>query len=203
MAYFLIRVLISSVFILNSIFAVLNAKDLGTCGTVYPIAEEDIIQYLKNKIAYSGESWMKEFQKSTLEKMKTPKPVSGITKAQEYRTFSFDPSITLTQDVIDHEGQIIAKAGTRINPLDHVSLDYEMIFFDGDDPAQCAFARENKSKKSKWILIKGNPYDLEIQENYPVYFDQQGVLVQKFGIKKVPAKVSQEGSVLKIEEIAL
>jgi conjugal transfer pilus assembly protein TraW len=35
----------------------------------------------------------------------------------------------------------------------------------------------------------------------PVYYDQQGQLVEKLGIRHVPALVSQEGRRLRIDEI--
>jgi conjugal transfer pilus assembly protein TraW len=37
----------------------------------------------------------------------------------------------------------------------------------------------------------------------PVYFDQQGSLIRRFGIRQVPALVSQEGLRLRIDEVAL
>jgi conjugal transfer pilus assembly protein TraW len=37
----------------------------------------------------------------------------------------------------------------------------------------------------------------------PVYFDQQAALVTKLGIGQVPAIVSQEGKLLRIDELAL
>jgi conjugal transfer pilus assembly protein TraW len=35
----------------------------------------------------------------------------------------------------------------------------------------------------------------------PVYYDQQGVLTRRLGIKQVPAIVSQEGQRLRIDEL--
>ncbi len=37
----------------------------------------------------------------------------------------------------------------------------------------------------------------------PVYYDQQGTLTRRFGIRQVPALVSQEGSRLRIDEVVL
>ena len=52
-------------------------------------------------------------------------------------------------------------------------------------------------------LVKGKPLDLEAKEKLPTYFDQFGSLTHKLKIKHVPAKVTQEGLQLKIEEILL
>ena len=35
----------------------------------------------------------------------------------------------------------------------------------------------------------------------PVYYDQQGVLTRRLGIKQVPAIVSQEGRRIRIDEL--
>ena len=37
----------------------------------------------------------------------------------------------------------------------------------------------------------------------PVYYDQHGLLTAKFGIRQVPALVSQEGMRLRIDELEI
>jgi len=56
---------------------------------------------------------------------------------------------------------------------------------------------------AKIILINGSPLELQKKYKLWVYFDQSGILTTKFGIKHVPATVSQEGKRLKIREIKL
>jgi len=51
------------------------------------------------------------------------------------------------------------------------------------------------------ILTGGSYLDLMRRWKRPVYYDQQGQLVEKFGIRHVPALVSQEGKRLRIDEI--
>ncbi|NBU94215.1 MAG: type-F conjugative transfer system protein TraW, partial [Actinobacteria bacterium] len=74
------------------------------------------------------------------------------------------------------------------------------------DEAQVRWALEqNKIKKSKTkiILVRGRVIDLMRQKKVRLYFDQQGTLTTKFGIKAVPATVAQEGKMLKVMEVPL
>lgn len=178
----------------------LYSADLGTCGKVFPIKEDDLLVYLKEQITEKGIEKLKEFQEESISKVKQPKAVSGLNEALEYREFTFDPSFVVMKDIEDHQGKIIAAKGTVINPLKQVDLGQELLFFNGDDKNHVAFARTQKDN-TKWILVKGNPFQLEEDEQYPVYFDQAGVLVKWLGIKRVPSRVYQDGSVLRIEEI--
>ena len=55
----------------------------------------------------------------------------------------------------------------------------------------------------KPILTAGSYLDLMKSWRVPVYYDQQGVLVRRFGITQVPALVSQEGMRLRIDELEI
>jgi carboxypeptidase Taq len=81
----------------------------------------------------------------------------------------------------------------------HIILRYEIekSLFDGS----LLIEDIKEAKNSKIILVNGSPQDLMKANSIRFYFDQQGVLVQKFGIKQVPATVSQHGSKLLIKEI--
>jgi len=54
-----------------------------------------------------------------------------------------------------------------------------------------------------WILVKGSPFELEEKKERPVYFDQGGALSEKFGIRSIPCRITQQGEKLLIEEIPL
>jgi conjugal transfer pilus assembly protein TraW len=55
--------------------------------------------------------------------------------------------------------------------------------------------------KVKVILTGGSYLELMRRWQRPVYFDQQGKLVARLGIRQVPALVSQDGRRLRIDEI--
>ncbi|MBP6952029.1 MAG: type-F conjugative transfer system protein TraW [Alphaproteobacteria bacterium] len=183
------------------------ATDLGTRGTIYPIEEQDPIVLIQSKLKRMEERGElerhhQELQKKTKAAIERPKPVEGITKARESRVVYYDPTYIVAEDIKDHTGHVFYKKGTKINPLETVTLSQELLFFDGDDEKQMAFAREKlKERPVKLILVKGAPLTLSEHLKVPVYFDQAGLLTKKLGIDHVPALVVQKDLLLCIEEI--
>lgn len=190
-----------------------QAKSLGTHGVVYPIEEQDPIQLIQQKLQIMGKSGElaqrnTELQKKTRASVERPKPVEGITKATKARVFYFDPTYVVKDDLKDHQGNVFAKKGARLSPLETISLSHNLIFFDGDDDEQLAWvkdqiAKASETNSSKLILVRGAPPQLAEELGIPVYFDQNGMLTKKLGIKHVPALVNQENLHLKIEEMVL
>jgi hypothetical protein len=83
----------------------------------------------------------------------------------------------MERDIRDQKGNLIAAAGQRINPLDFVSVRQDLVFIDGDDPAQTAWAIEHYSDiKAKIILVNGSPVELMTAKKRRFYFDQAGKL---------------------------
>ena len=185
-----------------------RAEDLGTVGATYAIAEPHLLSYIAQTLRdkeKSGElANLEEQAKSrVIESIRNPQPLAGIRSTQTARTFYFDPSIKVEQNITDDKGNIIVPAGTTKNPLEVVSLSKHLLFFDGRDPQQVREARaliDHYGGKLKPILIAGSYLDLMKAWQLSVYFDQQGVLTGKFGITQVPALVSQEGMRLRIDE---
>lgn len=191
MSYFL------TFFVLLSAF--LTAKDLGTYGETFPIQEDDFIEILKKRLAASqfDENKKLELQKTFVKTIETPKG-KMLPKAKKLRSFEFDPTLRVYEDIKDQRGSVIIRKGTRINPLDTTPMHEDLLFFDGNDLLQLEWA---KNLKGKWILTNGNPLEIEDHEKRPVYFDQAGYLIRKLEIRSLPAKVTQKGNKLRIEEI--
>ena len=83
-------------------------------------------------------------------------------------------------------------------------LRQRLVFVDGDDPAQLAWAtRRYKATDAKLILVRGAPLELMRARQRRFYFDQGGTLVKHFGIRAVPATVEQQGRFLIISEVPL
>lgn len=179
--------------------ASLGAKDLGKFGETFPIQEDDLIEVLQDRLVQNKMDAKKkqEFEQTFVNSIKNPKG-SCLPKAIQKRCFEFDPTIYVREDVKDQNGNIIIPKGTKINPLDSNPLKEDLLFFDGKDPDQLRWA---KIEKGKWILTTGSPLEIEEKENRPVYFDQFSYLQKKLNIQYLPAKVTQSGNKLKIEEV--
>jgi conjugal transfer pilus assembly protein TraW len=126
-----------------------------------------------------------------------------LPRATQNRTYYADPSLIVPYDIKDHEGRIIHSAGTTVNPLDYMTLSKQLLFFDGDDPGQVEWARAMVGSDPvhiKPILTNGPVLALMKEWQVRLYFDQRGQLVERFGIQRVPAMVSQEEKRLKVAE---
>jgi conjugal transfer pilus assembly protein TraW len=189
-------------------FAV-RAEDLGVIGPVVPIAEPSLLEVILAKLREAEATGvLARLQHDTQAKVKgaieKPTPVAGITKTTKARRFYFDPSIVVPYAITDAEGTVIVAPGTKVNPLDTVSLSKQLLFIDARDATQIARARdimEAPEAKVKLILTAGSYLDLTRRFKRAVFYDQQGRLTTKLGIEHVPALVTQEGRRLRIDEI--
>ncbi len=186
-----------------------QAANLGTIGPTYPVAEKNLLDVIMARLrAKEASGELKRHEQEARDRaayaVNNPRPVDGLRRAQAARTFYFDPTFTLQSNVVDSTGAVLFPAGTRKNPLEVVSLSKHLLFFDARDPGQVARARElieHYQGKVKPILVGGSYLDLMKRWNKPVFYDQDGTLVRKFGIAAVPAIVSQEGQRLRIDEV--
>ena len=186
-----------------------QATNLGTIGPTYPVAEKNLLEVIMARLrAKEASGELKRHEQEARDRaayaVNNPRPVDGLRRAQAARTFYFDPTFTLQSNVVDSAGAVLFPAGTRKNPLEVVSLSKHLLFFDARDPRQVARARElieHYQGKVKPILVGGSYLDLMKRWNKPVFYDQDGTLVRKFGIVAVPAIVSQEGQRLRIDEV--
>jgi len=201
--FFLLSVLLTS-------SSFVQAKNLGVFGHTFEIHEEDFLEVLQARIrTLASQGKLQEYQeeviKRTKKSMAQPKPVKGLQLTTLERTFYYNPNLTVPYDIKDHTGRCIHKAGTKVNPLAIKPFRKTLVFIDGDNERQVKFALKlhKGNRLLKIILVKGAPFDLMNSYKTPLYFDQEGVLIQKLGIKQVPAIVSQEGILLKIEEVNL
>ena len=186
-----------------------RAVDLGTLGPTYDIAEPHLLNFIEQRLRdkeRSGEleRLVQQAQARGVESVQRPAPVAGLRTTQSARTFYVDPSFTLERNIVDGQGRLLFPAGTRKNPLEVVSLSKRLLFFDARDGRQVAQARELIERydgKVKPVLTGGSYLELMKAWRVPVYYDQQGTLVRRFGIGQVPALVSQEGLRLRVDEV--
>jgi conjugal transfer pilus assembly protein TraW len=183
------------------------ARNYGQYGTTWPVIEPDLLAQIRArllKLEASGETARlnAELRRRTVAKVNRPVPVAGITAASIVRRWTFDPTIMVERDIADAKGRVILTRGTRVNPLDTVPLRSPLVFLDGDDPVQLAWAIAKYARSAaKLILVKGAPLELMKLRQRRFYFDQSGTLTRHFAIRAVPAVVEQQGRFLLISEL--
>lgn len=185
------------------------AEDLGVIGPTYEIIERDLIETIQKRfmrMEQSGElsKMQEDYKRRVVDSIERPRPVPGIRSTEVARTFYIDPTYTLAHNVQDSSGKILYPAGTKINPFDYERMNKVLLFFDGRDEKQVAFAKRfiAESKMSvKPILIAGEPLKLMREWKTHVYYDQGGALTRRLSITQSPAIVSQEGKMIRVDEI--
>jgi len=195
------------------------ARDFGKYGVTTEIKEEGFLAMILRKLkAVDMDKEQKKMQKLAQDRINEPAPVVGITRTVSARSFTFDPTYTAPEDVYLPCGKLLHAAGTKVNPLDYMHLARKMIFIDARDKAQEKWLKNQIEEQGKEfeakkdggeaekeelvaILTAGSPLKLQEKLGQGIYFDQNGELTSKFGIKQVPAVVTQENKLLRIEEI--
>lgn len=207
--YILVSILI--VFII-SLFVTLKAKavDLGTFGNSFAIKEDDLQEHLIKKLDSLDQDKLAEYQKAianqTVQSIKKPKAVKGISKANKYGQRFFDPTFVVGEDIYSASGKLLYAKGSKLNPLEYKDFNEVWILIDGDDQLQVNFAKKYNPEKSlykKIILVNGNPGLQEDGSFY--YFDQAEEISKKLSITKVPSIVRQINgrNDISIEEIEI
>ena len=186
-----------------------EAKDYGQAGQAFPIIEPDLLSTIEARLRRaeaSGElARMNDvFAKRVEAKVRRPKPVEGITPARTARNWDYDPTVAIERDIRDQKGNLIAAAGQKINPLDFVAIRQDLVFVDGDNAAELAWATARYTDlKAKIIFVSGSPIEQMTAKKRRFYFDQEGKLTGTFGIEHTPAVVTQAGKVMRISEMVI
>ncbi|MHB1949728.1 MAG: type-F conjugative transfer system protein TraW [Gammaproteobacteria bacterium] len=195
--------------VISSFSVFSHARNVGTIGQIYSINEEDFLEFIEARVLLMQQNGAlsnlkKNMQHQAESYRDRPKPVEGITHTDVAKNWLFDPSIVLDHDVLTPDGKIIAKNGTRVNPLTYVALKRTLIFYDADDKKEIEWISQLDKKikgNDKLILVKGSVLQEEKRLSKQIYFDQSGHLTTRFGITHVPAVVVQEGNLLRIREV--
>jgi conjugal transfer pilus assembly protein TraW len=187
----------------------LAARDLGNYGEIFPVTEPDFLATLTNRLkamqANGGLARMeKEMQDKTRSYANRPRASKTYPCASEARSFTVDLSITVAHDLSDQNGTVFASAGTVVNPLAYSHFDKKIVFIDGDDPEQVAWATaEGDELNSLIVMVQGAPLELMRKHGRRFWFDQDGIMAAKFQIAKLPSRVTRADPFMRVEEIVL
>src|SRR3546814_8540332 len=101
-----------------------------------------------------------ELTRKTEAGVRRPRPVAGISLAVRDRSWIFDQAMRVEQDILDHKGNVIDRAGQRVNPLDFVTVRQKLVFIAGDDNDQMRLDLSRfDDQYANIIIVKGAPID--------------------------------------------
>lgn len=181
--------------------------DLGAIGPTYEIEEDDFSKVIMQKAKQSREdgSW-EEAVKRHGEKIDSGAlEVNGdLPQARNGKTYLLDPTITVQEPIRRADGTILYDRGTKVNPLDYVSFNRMLCFFDASQPAQIEWIKHECSGRTgvKRIAVQGNITGLNDQLGR-VYLDQERRLTERFELKELPSTITRDGTMLRVKVIEL
>jgi len=176
------------------------AKDLGVQGSVWPILERDMREFVVEAASKTDWDAIHEQRKESARTYADRLPKRVWPKVEGTETFWMDPSIELATDiqapVKGPDGKLVWEVlftkGTRVNPLTKVRPSVAQLFFDGNDPAQVALVEEVlKAEPLRVVPIEagqGSVLESRKRFNRPV-FHATDEAVQRFQLRGLPTLV--------------
>lgn len=185
--------------------------DFGQRGPVEEILERDLIEVMKEKVA--GIDWA-EKKDQAIDRFWSKQQFITLPKARVPVTRYLDPSIRLTADIKDAEGQVIVPMGAHINPLDKMPFTQALVVFDPTDDKEITLVSERVAQLRKAYpritLIVTRLASEQGWESYqavtdhfdaPVFKLTQDVY-ERFTIERTPTVVTAQDRHFVIEELA-
>jgi conjugal transfer pilus assembly protein TraW len=181
--------------------------DLGRFGEVYDIAEIDLLEAIKSRLATLDGPRLKQ---QAIARFWQKRPFEVLPEVREDRDRTIDLTVTAPRDLMAPNGNLIIRAGHTVNPLDQMAFGLCLIVFDATQPAQLDTIRQlscrDKNARVLYLATQLSRQDgweglksLETMLDAPVYLLTPDVC-QRFQLQHVPAMVEQAGNRIVVRE---
>lgn len=183
-----------------------QAGDLGRLGPVVEISEPDLVQVMKRRASQLD---MARIRARAKHSYWADVPFNRLEVAQEPRTRTVDPTVVVQRDIKTPNGEVIARKGERLNPLERHPFRMRLVVFDATDPRQLRAAEALADGPGRAIFL-ATAFDRERGwDHYRAVsnrLDRQvyrltAQLEQRFRLERVPAVVTGVGNRFKIREV--
>jgi conjugal transfer pilus assembly protein TraW len=181
--------------------------DLGRFGEVYEIAEIDLLEAIKSRLATLDGPRLKQ---QAIARFWQKRQFEVLPESREDRDRTIDLTVTAPRHLMAPNGNLIIRAGHTVNPLNQMAFGLCLIVFDATQPAQLDTVRQlscrDKNARVLYLatqLSRGEGWEglknLETTLDAPVYLLMPDVR-QRFHLQHVPAVVEQSGNRIVVRE---
>jgi conjugal transfer pilus assembly protein TraW len=183
-----------------------TAKELGSVGATWPIAEQDALAELEaraKEVDWSSVMDRRKMERSLRDYR--PEGMTSLPAAKKDRTFQVDMNYTLDFDIPDGKGGILYPRGYSFNPLAYAFFPGVLVVIDGDDARQVKWFQASPYGKDHRVrlLLSGGPYyEIMARLKRPVFY-ANGRIAKRLGLAAVPAVVFQKGTIMEVREYAI
>jgi conjugal transfer pilus assembly protein TraW len=177
-------------------------KELGSTGTVYAIAEPDLLVELREYAQRHTPSHEKQQEERGHYQ---PKDMRKLPKAARDRTFDVDMTYTLAHDIKDGSGNVLYPRGYTINPLHYFNFIGGIVVIDGSDPGQVEWFQKSPYFSNQLaLLLLSDGYAFELTEKFkrPVYY-LTDIIAKRLQLSAVPSIVVKKHDALSVSEVKL
>ena len=184
-------------------FSSAQAKELGTFGMTYRIAERDALAEIEERAKQVD--WHKVLDKLKVENFQGPPDRVRLPRAKRNRSFPVDMTYTTEIDVPDGKGGILYPKGYTFNPLDYVTYPKTLVFIDGTDPEQVKWLAASEYEKRldvTLLLTEGSFGAVSKRISRPLFY-ADGKIVERLKLEAVPSVVRQKGRIMEVTEVKL
>lgn len=181
-----------------------EAKNVGTFGTVYSIAERDALEEIMERVSRINlESLFgKQKMEEAIRNYRPHLPI--LPKAEKDDSFPADITWENPYDIPGPGATILYPKGYRFNPAELMILPNILVVIDGADPAQVAwFERSPFANDPRTILLLSGGSWHEIGEKLkrPAFYITADI-AGRFKLRHVPSALWQEGIFIRVNEYA-
>ncbi|MBB1439066.1 hypothetical protein H5202_10330 [Shewanella sp. SG41-4] len=191
----------------EKVATVSKTTDFGSYGATFPVQEPSLIDQIKQRM--SQMDWEQKKQEAAKNYWKK-RPRFNLSLAAEDHTYYIDATVEIKRDVVNKAGVILAKAGSKFNPLVESPNAYLGLYIvNPTDHLQLAWLDSHKDKfdyRDQIIITGLDERDgweqlAELRKRYKrEIFLLEQELVTKFAIKSVPSLVSIDRNYIKVRE---
>lgn len=186
--------------ILASVAGLTGAKDLGVAGKTWPITEEDLRKVLASELSEKDPTEFNRKLKDSAKNFVSNLPKREFSVVERTTTNYVDLSIELTSDIQGpvkkadgtFSWEVLWPKGTKVNPLEKVTMVEAILFFDGGDPEQLQFMTQAlKAFPERLTVVEAGTGDLNEdtkKAGRPVFYAND-LMLDKFKIAHLPTLV--------------
>lgn len=189
-----------------------EAGDLGVKGPTVPVKERSIIEVMQERMArYDWEGQ----RKKTIQTFWSRQNFESLPAARLSKVWFINPTVRVTADVVNPRGDVLARAGDVLNPLDVPTGQQNFLLFDATDARQLEWATKEASKNHIGPVVimtsqLSKEKGWEHLEQLRQHFQQEMYiipkeLIKRFHVEALPVMITPDMSkkVFKVEQFEM
>ena len=186
---------------LSIVISSANAKNLGTFGRTYPIAEKDALTEIEERARQID--WDKVLDKRKFENFQGPPDKVTLPRAQRGQVRQVDMTYTAEIDVPDGKGGILYPKGYTFNPLDFITYPKTIIVINGNDKDQVSWFKDSdySQQMDVTLMITEGAFGAITKKVNRAVFYATTKIINRFQLTAVPSIIKQKGQNMEVTEV--